>query len=527
MPEGITNPFSEPARSGAGEAVLRPQLAIGLIAAFAVAKLLVHLVTITATPYGIHRDEFLYLAMGQHLRFWCMDFPPAIAVLAKVARSLFGDTLFAVRFFPAIAGTLLLVTTGLITRELGGGRLAQGLAMFSLFAGPLFLRPASLFQPVVWDQLWWTLGFFALIKIAQSADKRGWLLVGLAGGLGLLTKFSIGFFAIGVFAAMLLSAQRAALASRWPYLAVLVALVVGSASIVGQIRLDFPVVIHMRDLQAGQLQRATFPEFLVGQVLMLGPAMLLAAAGIISLLAARSMRPYRVLGWTCVVAFLVLLFLRGKAYYIGPIYPTLFAAGAVVVGTLPELARRVVHFLLILALAGWSAIGLPFALPIVPPPQMATYAAALGIKATVTTNRGTTLALPQDYADMLGWEEQVAAVARVYESLPLDKQAQAVLVARNYGEAGALEFFGPRHGLPRRVLLPGNDLLWPPPAENSCDVVITLGISPDDLRRFFRSVNLVTRFDHPWMVEEERNIPICVAETPYRSIAEAWSRRKR
>jgi 4-amino-4-deoxy-L-arabinose transferase-like glycosyltransferase len=527
MSEDITGPSPEPACSRLQIAVLRPRLAIGLIGVFATAKLIIHFVTVVLTQYGIHRDEFLYLAMGQHLRFWCMDFPPAIAVLAKVARSLFGDTLFAVRFFPAIAGTFLLVLTGLNTRELGGGRFAQGLAMFALLLGSLFLRPATLFQPVVWDQLWWTLGFFALIKIAQSSARRWWLLLGVAGGLGLLTKFSIGFFALGVLVAMLLSSQRVALATRWPYLAVLVALLVGSASIVGQIRLDFPVVIHMRELQTEQLQRVSFAEFLAGQVLMLGPTILLAVAGLGGLLAARALRPYRVVGWTCVASFLVLLFLHGKAYYIGPIYPTLFAAGAATIETIPGRWRRVVGVLMIVLIAGWGAGGLPFGLPIVPPPQMARYAAAWGGKAAVTTNRGTTLALPQDYADMLGWEKQVSAVARVYESLPPDKRAQAVLVARNYGEAGALEFFGPRHGLPRRVLLPGNHLLWPPPADKSCDVAVTLGISTEDLGRFFLSVNLVTRFDNSWMVEEERNVPICVAETPYRSIDEAWSRPKR
>lgn len=526
MPE-LSDHFASPAVPAGAAAVLRPRLAVGLVAACAVAKLALHFATTALTPYGIHRDEFFYLAMGQHLRFWGMDFPPAIAVLAKVARGIFGDNLFAVRFFPAIGGTVVLVLAGLITRELGGGRFAQGLAMLAVLLGPLFLRPASLFQPVVFDQLWWTLGFFALIKLAQTSDPRWWLLLGLAGGLGLLTKFSIGFFAVGVGAALLVSGQRSVLLSRWPYLAVLVALVVGSANIIGQIRLDFPVVNQMRDLQREQLQRVTFGEFLLGQVWMLGPALLLAVAGLIHLLTARSMRPYRVIGWTCVVSFLVLLFLHGKAYYIGPIYPTLMAAGAVALGAVGALWGRVANAVMVLLLVGLGVVGLPFGLPILPPPQMVRYANAVGLKAAVTTNRGTTLPLPQDYADMLGWEDQVAAVARVYESLSADERARAWLLARNYGEAGALEFFGPRHGLPRRVLLPNNDLLWPPPADSSRVVLVTLGVSPEDLRRFFRSVRRVTRFDDPWMVEEERNAAICVAETPYRDLHEAWSRQKR
>lgn len=171
------------------------------------------------------------------------------------------------------------------------------------------------------------------------------------------------------------------------------------------------------------------------------------------------MRPYRVIGLTCVLAFLTLLVLHGKAYYVGPIYPTLIAAGAVALGKLPRgLARAGVLAVIVLVVA-WGALVLPFGLPVIPPAPMARYAAALGIKAATTTNRGTALPLLQDYADMLGWEDQVRAVARAYQSLPADRRVHAVLVASNYGQAGALEFLGPRHGLPRPVLMPGSALL--------------------------------------------------------------------
>jgi len=504
-----------------------PRLALGLVIGFAAVKLLAHFLTVAVTPYDIHRDEFLYLSMGEHLRLWRMDFPPAIALLAKAARGLFGYTLFAVRFFPAVAGTCILVLTGVIARELGGGRLAQGLAMLSILFGALFLRSAVLFQPVVLDQLCWTLGFLALIKIAQGSRGRWWLLLGVAGGLGLLTKFSIGFFALALLAALLLTQPRRALATPWPYLAAMVAILVGSPSIVGQVRLDFPVVFNMRDLQSQQLQRITVAEFLLGQILMIGPPILLAGAGLVYLLVNRPMRPYRVIGLTCVFSFLILLLLHGKAYYAGPIYPTLIAAGAVALGRLPGRLGRAAILVFIVLVVTWGALVLPFGLPVVPPAPMARYAAALGITAATATNRGAALPLPQDYADMLGWEDQVCAVAQAYQSLPADQRAQAVLVASNYGQAGALEFFGPRHGLPRRVLLPGNVLLWRPPPGDSFDVAVTVGIPPEDLGRSFRTVRLVSRFDHPWMVDEERHVPVCVAEAPYGNVQEAWAPRKR
>jgi 4-amino-4-deoxy-L-arabinose transferase-like glycosyltransferase len=505
--------------------VARPKLALGLVFVFVGANLAAHFITVAASPYGIHRDEFLYLAMGEHLRFWCWDFPPAIAVLANLARALFGDTLFAIRFFPAIAGTGILILAAIIARELGGGRLAQGLAMLTLLFLPVFQRPASLFHPVVLDQLCWTLGFLALIKISQSPQARWWWLLGVAGGLGLLTKFSIGFFALGVLGAIICSGQYRMLSTPWPYVALLVALLVGSASIIGQIRLGFPVLIHMQDLRRQQLERIAPTEFLSGQVLNLGPAILLAGAGLGNLLLNKSARAYRSVGWTCVFAFLILLLLRGKAYYIGPIYPVLFVAGAVALEGIRRPLRQVGVVLTVPLVVGWGLIVLPFGLPLVPPAPMAKYAAALGIKGATATNRGTTLPLPQDYADMLGWEEQVSAVARVYESLPRDQRSEAVLVARNYGEAGALEFFGPRYGLPQRILQPGNYLIWPPP-ERLYKVAIAIGFSPTDLSQFFRSVKLVNTFDHPWMVDEERNLPICIAQGPYGNLGDAWSRRR-
>jgi hypothetical protein len=525
MPEEIARPEIAAAGAPPVPAATRPKLAVGLVLVFVGANLAAHFITVAVSPYGIHRDEFLYLAMGDHLRFWSWDFPPAIAVLAKLARALFGDTRFAVRFFPAIAGTGILILGAVIARELGGGRLAQGLAMLTLFWCPLFQRPASLFQPVVLDQLCWTLGFLALIKISQNPQGRGWWLLGVAGGFGLLTKFSIGFFALGVLGAIICSRQYRLLSTSWPYLAALVALLLGSASIIGQIRLNFPVLIHMQDLRRQQLQRVTPTEFLFGQVLNLGPAILLAGAGLGYLLLNKSARTYRVAGWTCVFAFLILLLLQGKAYYIGPIYPTLFAAGAVALERVGGRLRQTGTLLTVLLVGGWGLIGLPFGFPLVPPSPMAKYAAALGIKAATTTNRGTSLPLPQDYADMLGWEEQVSAVSGVYESVPQDQRAEAVLVARNYGEAGALEFFGPRHGLPQRVLLPGNYLIWPPP-DRLPDVAITLGFSATELSHFFRSVKPVSTFDHPWMVDEERNVPICIAQGPYGNLDDAWPRRR-
>lgn len=499
----------------------RPPLATGLIAAIASVKLITHLVTIAITPYGFHRDEFLYLAMGQYLRFWSMDFPPLIAVLANTARALFGDTLFAIRLFPALAGTVLIVLTAMIARELGGRRLAQGIAGFAVLLAPVFLRPAALFQPVVFDQLWWTLGFLGLVKIARTGEHRWWLLLGVAGGLGLLTKFSIGFFAAGALVGLLLTSQRRWLGSRWPYVAAALALVLGSASIIGQIRLGFPVAGYMSELQEAQLARVNAAEFLGGQVMLLGPALLLAIGGLVYLFRAEPMRPYRVIAWTCVTIFLLLLIMRGKAYYVAPIYPALLAAGGVTLEAASSRVRRVLvpAFALVMLAAG--SVALPFGLPVVSPEPMARYSAKLGLTSAVTTNRGVVLPLPQDYADMLGWEEMVAAVSRHYHQLLREDRAQAVIIGSNYGEAGALDFYGPRYGLPRAISTAGT--YWHfGPGDLPGEVAVIIGIEAEELAPFFRSARVIERLDNPWLVPEQRDNPIVLAEQPHRTLQEVW-----
>ena len=275
-----------------GEATHPTPLDGGVFASLVGIKLLLHVATGLFSPYGFHRDEFLYIAMGTHLRLWHMDFPPLIAILAKLVHALAGPSLFATRLVPAVAGTLVLVLAVLAAREMGGRRSAQLLAGLAVLCTPLFLRSANLFQPVVLDQLWWTLGLFALLRLRNSGEQRWWIVLGVAGGLGLLTKFSILFFGLAMLIGLLLTPNRRAFMTRWPWLAIGIALVIGAPSIVGQITLGFPVLGQMRVLSGTQLARTTTAEFILGQVLW-GPGVVLAgmAGGIIAVLLMRRNKP--------------------------------------------------------------------------------------------------------------------------------------------------------------------------------------------------------------------------------------------
>ena len=484
--------------------------------------LVVHVAVNLTSPYGFHRDEFLYLAMGQHLRVWSMDFPPLIAMLGRGVRGALGDSLTAIRLIPALAASALVLMTGMIARELGGGRAAQGLAALAIVTCPLFLRAGSLFQPVVLDQLTWTLALYALARLGRARgtddELRWWLILGVAGGIGLLAKFSIVFLGAGVLGALVLTPLRSAFRTPRPWLALGVALIIGAPSLVGQIRLGWPVLGQLHDLRTVQLERVTPLDFLAEQLLW-GPVVLLAIAGVIWLLAAPAARPWRAMGWSCVVAFLLLLVLHGKSYYAGPIYPALIAAGCVALEGVTAPVAMPLRTVTTLVLLAAGAVAVPFGVSVLAPPAMIRYASALGV--TNTTNTGEVLALPQDYADMLGWERLVQATADVYHGLPGADRARTVLIGGNYGEAGALDLFGPKLGLPPVVSAAGSYWFFGP-GRLPGDVAIVVGADSTDLAPFFGDIRLARTVANPLGVPEERQVRIYVCRQPRQTLQEVW-----
>jgi len=495
-------------------------------AAWAVAAvvLVAHVAANAWSPYGVHRDEFLYMAMGEHLRLWRMDFPPFIALLSRATRALFGDSLVSLRLGPALAGAALVASAAGIARELGGRRTAQLLAALAVALAPVFMRPGNLFQPVVFDQLWWTFALWALLVLRRTGDRRWWLAVGAALGVGLLTKFSVAFIALGIAAAALLAHHRRDLLTPWPWAGALVALLLGSPSLVGQLRLDFPIRWQMRDLQAGQLDRLTPLDFLAGQPLLVGPALLLAALGVTWLVAGPLRARTREAGLAVAIAWLLLALGRGKNYYGAPVYPLLFAAGAVALERVerPRLRRGLVAATAA-GVVAYGLVALPLGLPVVPPGPMARYARALGIAEATRTNYGTSLPLPQDYADMLGWPQMVADVARVWRALPPERRARAVLVGDNYGEAGALDFYGPRHGLPRAVSADGSYWFFGP-GRLPGETVVALGGTVEGISPFFERCTLAGTTGTPWMVEGQQRTQIVLCERPREPLQAIWPR---
>ncbi len=278
----------------------------------------------------------------------------------------------------------------------------------------------------------------------------------------------------------------------------------------------------MQDLREAQLAHVGVLSFL-GEQLLYGPATLLALAGLVALLSASRFRRFRMLGWTCLVALVLVMFAHGKPYYIGPIHPALIAAGAVILEALPHWWGTVARVGAPVLLAAYFAIALPISLPILPPEATARYATRMGGSAAVTTNRGTVGTLPQDFADMLYWEDKVAALSRAYHRLPEATRDSVVIFGGNYGQAGAIDFYRRRYGLPPAVSAAGSYWFFGPGGKPG-QVLLALGVDPERLRQGYGVVTVVEVLHYPMAVEEEQEVFITLARRPQQTLQQVWPR---
>src|SRR3712207_3433504 len=297
-----------------------------LLAYLALAKLLLHL--LTADNYGYFRDELYYIAAGGRLDVGYVDFPPFVALVAAFTRWLLGDSLVALHLFPALAGAVVVVLAGLMARELGGGRFAQGLAALATLVAPSFLVMGTFISMDAFDQLFWVSAAYVLILILKRDRPGLWLLFGLIAGLGVLTKLTMLSFGLAVFVALLLTPARRHLLTPWPWVGGAIAALFLLPYVIWQITHGWPTLDFWADY-GEKVDPASPIEFLVEQVLTMQPLTLpLWLAGLYYYLFSREGRTFRPLGLIYILLFALFAIQNAKFYFLAPAYPMLFAAGA-------------------------------------------------------------------------------------------------------------------------------------------------------------------------------------------------------
>lgn len=492
---------------------------------FALASLLIHF--LTNGRYGYFRDELYFLALGDHLDWGYVDCAPFIGVMAKLSRVLFGDSLHALRFFPAVAGALTILLTGLIVRELGGKRFATALACLCVLVAPIYLALGTLLTMNVFEPLFWMGSAYVLIRVFKRDNPRLLLWFGLLAGLGIENKHSILFFGAAVVVGLLLTPDRRLFSNRWIWIAGAIALALFLPNVIWQVQHHYPTLEDLENVKRMHKNVELPPLAFLGQqiLMLLPPSVIVWLAGLWYFFFDSNGKRYRALGWSFVVLFTSMMALKGKDYYLAPVYPMLFAAGGVfwekLLANRARLAWVKVALPLVLLLLG--AVVAPMAMPLLPVETLIRYQNALGFRPP-KSEVGHVGPLQQIFGDMFGWPEMVETVAKVYNNLPPEERAKAAIFANNYGEAGAIDFFGPRYGLPKAICAHQNYFFWGR-RNYTGEVLITLQWSRRRAEERCKSVEEVGTVGHPYAMGEEHYTIFVCRETKL-PLQEVWPRLK-
>lgn len=509
----------------AGVATQRRALAAGLgvVLFLAAVKLALHLATTGLFGYGFFIDELYFLACSEHLSWGFVDMPPLFPAVTALIRATLGDSLFAVRLLPALSGAALVLMTGLMARDLGGRRFAQGIAALGVITAPMWMLMHSIHTMNALDQLFWTAAAWVVIRIERDGWEKGWLLFGALCGLGMMNKHSMAFFGVAIVAGLLLTPARRAFRSRWLWLGGLLAVLIYLPNLIWDVQHHFPHFELLANVKADGRDTQLNPlQFMLAQAVVFNPlALPLWVGGLVWFLIDKEGRRWRALGiaWLAVMAQMFLF--DGRIYYPAPAYPMLFAAGGVAIER--WIKGRFVKpvYASVLALSG--AVIAPVFVPMLPPEILIRYQKAIGMsQPRIETHKMGPL--PQLMADRFGWPEMAQVVARIYHSLPPEDQKRAAIFGQNYGQAGAIDHFGPALGLPKAISGHVSYFLWGPRGYTG-DVMIVMDDDRETLQKLFRSVEYGGRVEHPYSMPYE-HFDVWVCRGMREPLAQVWPRLK-
>ena len=473
--------------------------------------------------YGYFRDELYYAACGDHLAWGYVDHPPLVAFAAWISRALFGDSLFALRLLPAVSGAAKVILAGWMAREVGGGRYAQFFAALLVLLAPIYLTLDNFLSMNAFEPVFWMSCAAIVLRILNGGSPKLWLVFGATTGLGLLNKHSMIFFASAIAAGLLLTSARKQFAQIEIWAGALLAFLIFLPNLLWEIHNGYPTIAFLHSAIGTKYTDVSPLAFIGEQFLLVNPlAAPIWLAGLYFFLFDRAGRKYAALGYAYLFVLLEMIVLHGKIYFLAPAYIMLLAAGAV--WWEQKVFMRTGAWLKPAVLAPIIMSGLiaaPLAMPILPVEAAVKYCKFFGVQDVKVENvpQGS---LPQLFGDMFGWREQAQAVSRAVRSLPAVDQSRATLLAYNYGEAGAIDFFAKSYSLPNAISGHNQYGAWGPRGASG-DVVLAIGFSKDRLDRAFADVRVVETISPKYALPEESGLTIYLCRQPRKNLSESWA----
>ncbi len=433
--------------------------------------------------YEPHRDEMLYLAEGHHLAWGFMEVPPLLSIFSWLTHFL-GGGMFWLKLWPSLFGAATFIIAGKTVLSLGGRAFAL-LLLFLPFVFGAYLRTFFLFQPNAPEVFFWTLIAYSLIRFVQTKENKWLYLFGLSVGIGMMSKYSVAFYTVSILAGLLLTRQRIVFKNRHFWYACAIACIIILPNIYWQYTASFPVIHHMKELQETQLKYIDPVSFLGDQILMNLPCFFIWIAGLAYVFFSKESK-YRFIGFAYIFVIILLLAGHGKNYYSLGVYPPLFAFGAYKLEQFTSAKRRVLRYAFILFPVIIGIVFVPIALPLLPPAPLADLYVKLETEKTGALKWEDlhNHPLPQDFSDMLGWDEMAQKVASAYNSLDSVEKQNTLIFCDNYGMAGAVNYYASKYHLPPAYSDNASFLYWIP-SRLSFKNLLLVADDPDEMQHDF------------------------------------------
>jgi len=490
-----------------------------LAAIFMAAKIGIHL--LSAGVYELHRDEMLYFNMGSHPAFGYLTVPPVTGILALIVKSVFGWSVLGIRLLPALfsAATLYLVARFIF--EMKGGVTALVVASIAFLASPGFLLLFSIFTPNAFEVFFWTLAIFLIFKLLKTENPKYWILIGIVLGISFLTKCSVLFLIAGFFLVFLFFKQRKLLFSWWFAAGILAGFLIILPNIIWQYNHNWPVLFHFEELKKTQLDNLKYSHFFFDLLSLNSALIFVPVFGLVMLIFSKKEAVFKLTGFSILLVVLLFVATKGKAYYITGLLPFLVAAGGYFAEKLVR--HKTVLFTGLAILTGWSLLSFPFVIPTLSFEKLENYSAKTKGWVAAPFMRwedGNEHQVSQIYADMTGWSELAGIVAKAYNSLtPEEKQNCTVLCQRNYGDAGAIHFYGKQWKLPEPITFHESYIFWAPDSIAG-EPVIYVFYNSDELNPLFCDIKEVGTVNNPYF--REKGLKVFLCNNPVENIGEVY-----
>ncbi|HEY2778915.1 MAG TPA: glycosyltransferase family 39 protein [Gaiellaceae bacterium] len=456
-----------------------------------------------AHGYGYHRDELYFLVAGRHLAWSYPDQGPVTPFLARVMSAIAPHSLTLLRVPSALETGATVVITGVLAWELGAGRRAQLIAAGCTAVGAVFLATGHLLSTTTFDLLAWAVVTWLIVRAVRTGAQRLWLLTGLVAGLALLNKPLITFFLFAIAVGLLTVGPRDVLRSWWPRLGLAIALVLWAPWLLWQAHHGWPQLHIASSISSGS-SASSQPRWAIlpFDLLLVSPVLApIWIAGLVALLRRPDLRRYRFVAVAWLVLAVVFIAMGGKPYYLAGLFPVLLGAGAISADAwLDRGSARARKRLLAVAFVTSAVVSAVIAFPLLP-----------------AKNAGIAIALDSDVGETIGWPDLARTVARVYHEAP----GSPVIFTSNYGEAGALDRFGPELGLPGAYSGHNGFSVWDQPPDRAGSAVVVIGLDGSDLHRFFRSCRVAARISNSAGIDNDENgtpVDLCAG------VRGTWSR---